>query len=73
MDEDRIREIARDEAERTLTNRTIPAFPAYFMNRHWLVTYDWMADTEQRLQQRIMQLELQIAFLSTPWWRRWFR
>lgn len=66
-----VREQARAIAEQTIGDRTIPRFPAYFMNRHWLVTYDWMADTEQRLQERIMQLELQVARLSTPWWRRW--
>lgn len=66
-----IAEIARAEAENVLTERTIPAFPAYFMNTHWLVTYDWLAYERNALAHRIGQLEHRIAELERPWWKRW--
>lgn len=65
-------------AEVTLNDRIIPEFPAYFMQGRWLVTYDWMADADQRLSERItalrqhnIALEQRIAVLERPWWRRW--
>lgn len=64
MDERRMREIAREEAERTLREQTIPSFPAYFINGRWLVTYDWLRAIEQHLQH-------EIDALKRPWWKRW--
>ncbi len=76
IDDAELRELVRKHAQRAaaeyLTNRTIPDFPTYFMNNHWLVTYEWMADADRRLSERIMQLELQVARLERPWWKRWF-
>jgi hypothetical protein len=66
-----IAEIAREEAGRVLTERTIPEFPAYFFQGRWLVTYDWLADVQQEARQRIAGLEQRIARLERPWWRRW--
>lgn len=56
-----------------LATRTIPAFPAYFMVRDYLVTYDWLQWSLQVRDAQIMQLQLQVARLETPWWKRWFR
>lgn len=67
MDEDQVRAIV----ERTLTARTIPAFPAYFFQKDWLVTYDWLMAERSSLAGEIRQLHRRIAQLEKPWWRRW--
>lgn len=62
-----MREIARDEALHVLANATIPQFPAYFVEKQWLATYEWakyLADlAEQRAVDRIKH--------SFPRWLRW--
>jgi hypothetical protein len=67
-----VREQARSVAEIVLGEHTIPAFPAYFMNTHWLVTYEWLAYERNTLTQCMNDLERRIAKLERPWWRRWF-
>lgn len=66
-----VAEIARAEAQRAISERTIPEFPAYFMNTHWLVTYDWLVFERNHLSARIDELEQRLARLERPWWRRW--
>jgi hypothetical protein len=67
-----IADIARAEAEKVITDRTIPAFPAYFFQKDWLLTYDWWADHNRQLENRIVALHQRIAELERPWWKRWF-
>lgn len=67
-----VREEARAIALQVLAERTIPDFPAYFFQKNWIVTYDWMYDADQQLSNRIIELHQRILRLERPWWRRWF-
>lgn len=75
IDDAELRELVQKHAQRAaaeyLTNRVIPAYPAYFMETHWLVTYDWLAFERNQLSARIDELEQRLAQLERPWWRRW--
>lgn len=68
-----VREEARNIAIRVLADRTIPAYPAYFFEGHWIVTYDWMHDADESLSNRIIELHKRLWKLERPWWKRWWQ
>jgi hypothetical protein len=72
LTEARVREIAREEAEQTLFEHTIPQYPNYFMQNEWLVTYDWLESRAAPLRSEIDYLRGEIAKLQRPWWKRWW-
>jgi hypothetical protein len=64
-----VRKAAQQAAAEYLINRTIPEWPAYFMEGRWLVTYDYLQREMQELRLRIAALEA----ARRPWWKRWLR
>jgi hypothetical protein len=64
---ERLQGIARDEATRVLANATIPQFPAYFVEKQWLVNYEWAAYLAEKAEQRAVD-RIRASF---PRWLRW--
>ena len=65
-----IQEIARLIANRAITERTMPAFPVYFVNGNWILTYDYYDTAHRSLQSQIDYLR---GELDKPWWKRWWK
>lgn len=76
IDDTELRELVRRHAQSAaaeyLTNRTIPEYPHYFMNGHWIVTYEWLRRESDYRQSQIADLQHQIQELkSRRWWKLW--
>lgn len=77
IDDAELRELIRKHAQRAaaeyLVNRTIPEYPHYFMEGHWIVTYDWLQREAEQRRSEIAYVQDQINRLRQPWWKRWKR
>lgn len=60
-------DLIKARIDKVLADRVIPAFPAYFVNEQWLVTYQWAKYLADRTEERAIEQ----VWNRLPRWVRW--